>query len=177
MIKVKGIYGENKLRWSKSFKSIEELNEWVKINKVVINEQKEIEDKPTVDNDYTCLDSFLSNDVSSISDRVTGRKSLNEGEEEQPNDDTVGGFDNRIGDKDEIGMFWVVTKPSLYKGDTVTSSTLIDVCFKSTILGMANQIRGGLKEEQIWGFYKDKAIAVKIAKELIKDGSTWFHKD
>ena len=48
---------------------------------------------------------------------------------------------------DEIGKFFVVEKPKS-KGDTTE-----DLVFESTLAYFANQIRGGLNEKDIIGFY------------------------
>ena len=69
---------------------------------------------------------------------------------------------------DEVGKFWVVTRPIIYKGEDKHNSTLNDICFKSTILGLANQVRGGLSDRgQIYGFYKEESKAKEIAKKLL----------
>jgi hypothetical protein len=176
-----GVKGMKSLRWRKIFKNLDAMNKWVEENDAEVHATTDAEPgvpvtlvKESVDNDYTYLDSFLSKDITDISRKPLSESSNNDNIDEK---ETIKGFDNRIGDKDEVGAFWVVTKPSIYGKDTATASTLGDICFKSTILGMANQIRGGLKEEEIWGFYTDKAVAIKIAKELLKDKKTWIKKD
>ena len=63
---------------------------------------------------------------------------------------------------DEIGKFFVVEKPKS-KGDTTE-----DLVFKSTLAYFANQIRGGLNEKDIIGFYIKRGDANKAAKEAIK---------
>ena len=63
---------------------------------------------------------------------------------------------------DEIGVFWVVTKPT-------KDSTIADCCFSSTINNMIIQKQGGLKQEEIIGFFKDKEHAEIKAKELISN--------
>ena len=182
MIKASGIKGEDKLRWVKSFKSQEDLDSWVKENNAEVKEVKDLDDTmgesaPTIDNDYTFLDLFLSQEIADISKKKPVLK------EESNNDnidskDVTTGFESYLGDKDETDPFYVVTKPCIYGKDTTTISTLGDICFKSTILGMCNQVRGGLNDKgEIWGFYKDKNKAVKIAKEILKDKKTWIHKD
>lgn len=70
---------------------------------------------------------------------------------------TMGGYDLET---DEIGRFWVVTRPS-------RDSEVIDICFESDILYLANQIRGGLKEIDIIGFYRNEKKATDRAKKLI----------
>jgi hypothetical protein len=61
---------------------------------------------------------------------------------------------------DEVGSFWVVTRPN-------QQSTMEDVVFESSVLHFANQIRGGLYEDEVIGLYKDEAKAVKTADQLI----------
>jgi len=63
---------------------------------------------------------------------------------------------------DEIGKFFVVEKPKS-KGDTTE-----DLVFESTLAYFANQIRGGLNEKDIIGFYIKRGDANKAAKEAIK---------
>jgi len=62
---------------------------------------------------------------------------------------------------DQVGVFWVVTKPT-------KDSTLGDILFESDIIYLANQIRGGLTEREIFGFYIDGGEAEKVAKDLLK---------
>lgn len=65
--------------------------------------------------------------------------------------------------EDEIGKFWVVTKPT-------PVSLLIDIVFESDVLGFANQVRGGLDEKnEVYGIYKNKDKAETIGKRLLKD--------
>jgi hypothetical protein len=61
---------------------------------------------------------------------------------------------------DEVGSFWVVTRPN-------EKSTMEDIMFESNVLHFANQIRGGLYEEEVIGLYKDESKAVKTANQLI----------
>lgn len=61
---------------------------------------------------------------------------------------------------DEIGSFWVVTKPS-------DKSMVADILFESTLIQMANQYRGGLRESDVIGFYKDAAKAKRKARALL----------
>lgn len=63
---------------------------------------------------------------------------------------------------DEIGKFFVVEKPKS-KQDTTD-----DLVFESTMTYFANQIRGGLNEKDIIGFYIKRGDANKAAKEAIK---------
>ena len=63
---------------------------------------------------------------------------------------------------DEIGKFFVVEKPKS-KSDTTE-----DLVFESTMTYFANQIRGGLNEKDIIGFYIKRGDANKAAKEAIE---------
>ena len=63
---------------------------------------------------------------------------------------------------DEIGKFFVVEKPKS-KQDTTE-----DIVFESTMTYFANQIRGGLNEKDIIGFYIKRGDANKAAKEAIE---------
>ena len=63
---------------------------------------------------------------------------------------------------DEIGKFFVVEKPKS-KEDTTE-----DLVFESTMTYFANQIRGGLNEKDIIGFYIKRGDANKAAKEAIE---------
>ena len=63
---------------------------------------------------------------------------------------------------DEIGTFFVVEKP---KSEQDTIEALV---FDSTMLKFFNQVRGGLKEENIVGFYIKRGDAIKAAKEAIE---------
>ena len=63
---------------------------------------------------------------------------------------------------DEIGKFFVVEKPKS-KQDTTD-----DLVFESTMTYFANQIRGGLNEKDIIGFYIKRGDANKAAKEAIE---------
>ena len=62
---------------------------------------------------------------------------------------------------DEIGNFWIVTKPSKL-------SELEDIFFEADILDIALQVKGGLKGEEIVGFFKNKNKAKEIAENLLK---------
>ena len=57
---------------------------------------------------------------------------------------------------DEIGKFWVVTKPT-------PDSTLGDFLFQSDVFDLALQLRGGLKGNEIVGIYKNDIKAHKVA--------------
>ena len=63
---------------------------------------------------------------------------------------------------DEIGKFFVVEKPKS-KQDTTE-----DLVFESTMTYFANQIRGGLNEKDIIGFYIKRGDANRAAKEAVK---------
>jgi hypothetical protein len=160
MIKAKGTKGEKGLRFNKVFSDKDQMNEWAKINKAVISESAEVTvEKPGLDNDYTQLDSFLPHTI----------KPLDEGS------GLMDGNEEYLDGKDEVGEFWVVTKPALYQNEQVTDSTIDDILFQSTILGMANQVRGGLDDRgQIFGFYKNEPTARKIAEGLLNDKKAWF---
>ncbi len=62
---------------------------------------------------------------------------------------------------DNIGKFWVVTKPT-------ELSVIEDILFETDIKGLFNQVRGGLKEEDIKGLTKDKKIAELLATDILK---------
>lgn len=62
---------------------------------------------------------------------------------------------------DQVGKFWVVTKPS-------KSSTLIDILFEADVAYMLLQAKGGLKAEDIEGLYKSKQEATTVAEKLLK---------
>ena len=57
---------------------------------------------------------------------------------------------------DEIGKFWVVTKPT-------SDSTLGDFLFQADVFDLALQLRGGLKGNEIVGIYKNDTKAHKVA--------------
>lgn len=62
------------------------------------------------------------------------------------------------GDKIE---FWVVTQPYV-------DSTLSDICFKSNPMHFANQIRGGLKDNNVLGFYLKEEDAISISLAMLQ---------
>ncbi len=71
----------------------------------------------------------------------------------------------RINEGKEINPeFWVVTKPT-------DVSTLADIWFKSNPNHYANQIRGGLKEDEVAGFYNSEADATEVANKLLEKKS------
>ena len=63
---------------------------------------------------------------------------------------------------DEIGKFFVVEKPN------GVSDTIENLVFESTMTYFTNQIRGGLNEKDIIGFYIKRGDANRAAKEAIK---------
>lgn len=67
---------------------------------------------------------------------------------------------------DKVGTFWVVTRP------LSNSPTIDDIMFESDIIYLSNQIKGGLKEDEIVGFFKDKGEAQKIADNIMKNPSS-----
>ncbi len=62
---------------------------------------------------------------------------------------------------DNIGKFWIVTKPT-------ELSVIEDICFERDIKGMFNQVRGGLKEEDIKGLFRDENDAKRFATDILK---------
>lgn len=62
--------------------------------------------------------------------------------------------------KDDIGKFWVVTKPS-------GESELVDICFEASITDMMLQAKGGLKTDEILAILKSKSEAEKLAQSLL----------
>lgn len=62
---------------------------------------------------------------------------------------------------DEIGKFWVAEKP------TTSTTSVDDIVFESDIIYFANQIRGGLKEKNIIGFFKTQESAKKAAEKQL----------
>jgi hypothetical protein len=67
---------------------------------------------------------------------------------------------NKPDDIDEIGAFWVVTKPT-------EASILIDILFKSSVKGMIAQGKGGLEMDDIIVLTKDYNKAKMIADNLL----------
>lgn len=64
---------------------------------------------------------------------------------------------------DEVGSFFVVEKPS-------NTATVEDIVFEcSDIAYFANQVRGGLKLEDIKGVFVKEPKAKKLAEKLIKE--------
>jgi hypothetical protein len=64
--------------------------------------------------------------------------------------------------KDEVGKFFVVGKPRS------KNATMEDIVFESDIFHFANQIRGGLKFEDVIGLYKQKSDARREGMEALK---------
>lgn len=62
---------------------------------------------------------------------------------------------------DEIGKFWVVTKPT-------KNSELVDILFETDLFGFVLQMKGGLKEDEVLGFYKNKEKAKKMAEKILQ---------
>ena len=71
----------------------------------------------------------------------------------------VKNFDNVK--EDQVGTFWIVTNK------LSDSDTLIDIMFESDVFHFANQVRGGLSMEDVYGIYKDKNKATQAAKAII----------
>ena len=63
---------------------------------------------------------------------------------------------------DEIGTFWVITKPT-------PESELTDILMETDISNMMLQSKGGLMDEGIIGVYKNGQKAKMIAQQLIQD--------
>ena len=64
--------------------------------------------------------------------------------------------------KDEVGKFFVVEKPRS------KNTTIEDIVFESDVFYFANQIKGGLKFENIIGLYKQKSDARREGMEALK---------
>jgi len=65
-----------------------------------------------------------------------------------------------FGGVDEIGKFWVVTKPS-------EVSHLQDIFWASSIFEFVHALKAGLKSEEVVGLFKDENQAKKTAQELL----------
>lgn len=63
---------------------------------------------------------------------------------------------------DEVGKFFIVTTPT-------KNSTKEDILFESDLFYFANQVRGGLKFDEVLGIYKNKSDANRIAIESLKE--------
>lgn len=72
--------------------------------------------------------------------------------------------------KDEIGSFFVVTKPMS------EHSELCDILFESTITGMRLQFMGGLHEDEIELMTNDEDKAYKLAGKLLIEHSIYYEK-
>ena len=68
--------------------------------------------------------------------------------------------------KDEVGKFFVVEKPRS------KNTTIEDIVFESDIFYFANQIRGGLKFEDVIGLYKQKSDARRMGMDALKEYET-----
>ena len=64
---------------------------------------------------------------------------------------------------DEIGKFFVVTKPKSKK------ATIDDIVFESDVFHFANQIKGGLAFDDVMGVYKQKSDARRKGTEFLKE--------
>ena len=66
-------------------------------------------------------------------------------------------------EKDEVGAFWIVEKPTV-------NSTLEDVYFEcKDITYFANQVRGGLDPANVKGVFYNEAKAKKLAEKLLAE--------
>lgn len=66
-------------------------------------------------------------------------------------------------EKDEVGSFWVVEKPS-------TNSKMEDACWEcKDIAYFANQVKGGLNPEDIKGVFYNEGKAKKLAEKLLAE--------
>ena len=68
-----------------------------------------------------------------------------------------GFYDQPLPGGDEVGTFWVVTQPT-------EESVLQDICFSATVRSMMLQGRGGLKEDEIIGIFKEEQDAKEYAE-------------
>jgi hypothetical protein len=64
--------------------------------------------------------------------------------------------------EDQVGVFYVVTNK------LGTSDTLADIMFESDVFHFANQVRGGLAMEDVYGLYTDKNKATQVANMILK---------
>jgi len=64
---------------------------------------------------------------------------------------------------DEVGKFFVVTKPKSKK------ATIDDIVFESDIFHFANQIKGGLAFDDVIGLYEQKSDARRKGTESLKE--------
>jgi len=64
---------------------------------------------------------------------------------------------------DEVGKFFVVTKPKSKK------TTIDDIVFESDVFHFANQIKGGLAFDDVIGVYEQKSDARRKGTESLKE--------
>ena len=64
---------------------------------------------------------------------------------------------------DEVGKFYVVTKPKSKK------TTIDDIVFESDVFHFANQIKGGLAFDDVIGLYEQKSDARRKGTESLKE--------
>jgi hypothetical protein len=69
----------------------------------------------------------------------------------------------------EIKEFWVVTKPT-------EDSTVADICFKSTPQKIGLQFFGGLKADDVIGFFDCGDQAESLAYGLLQHFEKWRRK-
>lgn len=62
--------------------------------------------------------------------------------------------------RDTVGKFWVVTMPS-------AESEIGDIVFQTDVMGMILQSRGGLKDTEIIGIFRDQGEAEALAEKLL----------
>lgn len=62
-----------------------------------------------------------------------------------------------------LGSFWVVTRPKYSRFEC----TLEDICFESTPQKIGYQFIGGLKCDDVYGFYTDRETAREHAVNLL----------
>ncbi len=67
----------------------------------------------------------------------------------------------------EIESFWVVTVPKHYDGGV--TSGLPDICFESYPKKIGLQFLGGLRPEEVVGFYADEKTAKGVATDLLTE--------
>jgi hypothetical protein len=65
--------------------------------------------------------------------------------------------------RDFVGKFWVVTLPR-----TRDAQGLEDHCFETDVPGLFRQMRGGLRMDEIFGFYTDQDQARAVARQLLQ---------
>lgn len=64
---------------------------------------------------------------------------------------------------DEVGAFWVVEIPTL-------NSTIDDIIFEcKDVAYYANQVRGGMSENNVKGIFKNEAKAKKMGEKLLAE--------